>query len=306
MSEIINVEYKEVYVSSETDAAALHRAEVEINALTLQANQMALTYIIAIGQRLSDAKDMVEHGSWGKWCSERINYSQSTAENYIKLYKEYGAEQINLFNTPSDKIMNLPYSKALALLAVPQEEREEFVEENEVERISVRELKDIIKKKDEEINSLNKDISRQKKKNKTLKQDADREKTTASKKIQELELKISELESNELNTNDDNSAEIERLTRELESEKAEVKKLEQISENSSKLHVINMLLENLQDIYYKIVSGIAEVRDNDPGLADKLTVGVRDVLKDFMFELSEGAGEDETRKKADSKAKENA
>ena len=296
MSEIIDVDYKEVYVSSESDAAALHRTEIEINALTLQANQMALTYIIAIGQRLSDAKDMVEHGSWGKWCSERINYSQSTAENYIKLYKEYGAEQINLFNSPpSDKIMNLPYSKALALLAVPQEEREDFVEENEVEKISVRELKDIIKKKDEEINGLNKDISRQKKKNKALKQDADRDKTIALKKIEELELKISELESSEKETVDDSSTEIERLKKELETEKAEIRKLEMISENSSKLHVINMLLENLQDIYYKIVSGITEVRDNDPSLADKLTVGVREMFKDFMFELGEEGDADETR-----------
>ncbi|MBR0282111.1 MAG: DUF3102 domain-containing protein, partial [Oscillibacter sp.] len=43
---------------------------------------------------------------------------------------------------------HLTYTKALALLAVPADERETFVKENDVESMSTRELQDAIRERD--------------------------------------------------------------------------------------------------------------------------------------------------------------
>lgn len=116
---------------------------------TKQAQRMALEYAIEIGGYLTEAKSLVPHGEWGKWLKERVNYSQSTAINFMKAYEEYGNSQESLFSSNSQTLMNLSYTKALRLLAIPEEEREQFVEENNVENLSSRELDRLIKERDE-------------------------------------------------------------------------------------------------------------------------------------------------------------
>ncbi|MBQ7124922.1 MAG: DUF3102 domain-containing protein [Clostridia bacterium] len=54
----------------------------------------------------------------------------------------------------SQTIGNLPYTKALLLLSVPSEEREEFVEENNVVEMSNAELKKAIKERDEALEKV--------------------------------------------------------------------------------------------------------------------------------------------------------
>lgn len=132
---------REIEVSERLDSV-----KREINALTSQANNMALYFITEIGRKLTEAKAMVGHGDWGKWLSEEVNYSQSTAENYMKIYKQYGDQQISLFGNPSNSqsIQNLGYTKLLALMDLPAEERAEFAEANDVENISVAELKRLL------------------------------------------------------------------------------------------------------------------------------------------------------------------
>ena len=116
---------------------------------TAQAQRFALEYIIEIGGYLAEAKALLPHGEWGNWLKNKVNYSQSTAISFMKLYEEYGNRQESLFSSNSQAIMNLPYTKALRLLAIPEEEREQFVEENKVEEMSTRELEKAIKERDE-------------------------------------------------------------------------------------------------------------------------------------------------------------
>lgn len=68
----------------------------------------------------------------------------------MKLFSEYGSSQLSLFSVSLNRqtFADLPYSKALALLAVPEEEREEFAEEMKADQISVRELQEAIKERD--------------------------------------------------------------------------------------------------------------------------------------------------------------
>lgn len=119
----------------------------EIRALTAS----MLSNVIEIGRRMYEAKELLPHGEFGKWLEEQTGYSTSTASNFMRLYKEYGAEQGNLFG-PEIKCQTfgkLSYSKALALLSVPAEEREEFVQQHDVEAMSTRELQKVIKERDE-------------------------------------------------------------------------------------------------------------------------------------------------------------
>ena len=123
----------------------------EINTLVSQAQGLMLAYAVEIGRRLCEAKSLLSHGEWGEWLKSGVCFSQSTANNYMRIFDEYGDEQITLFGAQpnSQAFGKLPYTKALKLLALPGEEREEFVRTNPVEEMSSRELKKAIKERNE-------------------------------------------------------------------------------------------------------------------------------------------------------------
>lgn len=126
----------------------------EIKSLVSSAQSVMLGYAVEIGRRLVEAKDLLPHGEWGKWLREKVEFSQSSANNFMKLFEEYGDRQFTLFGAAvsnSQTFGNLSYTKALRLLAVPGEEREEFAEEHDVGNISVRELDRVIKERDEAV-----------------------------------------------------------------------------------------------------------------------------------------------------------
>lgn len=125
----------------------------EILSIKAYAQKTAIVCAIELGRRFKEAKSMLPHGEWGVWLEEKVEFSQSTVNNYMKIFEEYGSEQISLFGaTPlSQSIEKLNYTQAIKLLAIPKEEREEFIEQNDVENLSVRELDKIIKERDEAI-----------------------------------------------------------------------------------------------------------------------------------------------------------
>ena len=124
---------------------------LEINTLHRQAQQMMLGYVIEIGKRLVEVKEMLPYGSWGAYLAERTPYSQSTANNFMKIFQEYGDENLSLFEkgTKSQTLGKLSYTQALALLALPANEREEFAQENNVEDMSSRQLQEAIRERNQ-------------------------------------------------------------------------------------------------------------------------------------------------------------
>lgn len=116
----------------------------EIRALTAT----MLSNVIEIGRRMVEAKGMLPHGEFGSWLQENTGYSQRTANNFMRLFEAYGDQQNSLFGAQanSQTFANLPYSKALALLSVPESSREAFAQEVNAEDISLRELQEEIKK----------------------------------------------------------------------------------------------------------------------------------------------------------------
>lgn len=104
---------------------------------------------IEIGRRLVEVKDMLGHGEWLPWLERETEFSERHAQNYMKVFREYGAMQMNLFGpeTNTKSFADLPITKALALLSIPESEREEFAEAVDAEHISVRELQQAIEEK---------------------------------------------------------------------------------------------------------------------------------------------------------------
>lgn len=105
---------------------------------------------IEIGRLLFEAKAMVEPGKWSQYIAEELPFSHSWANNYMRLYKELGQEQLSLFGD-SQTLGNLRPTQALELLALPAEERAEFLEENNVAEMSTRELRQAIRERDEAV-----------------------------------------------------------------------------------------------------------------------------------------------------------
>ena len=107
--------------------------------------------IIEIGRRMCEAKEMLPYGQFGDWIKANTGYSRSTANNFMRIFQEYGARQGSLFGATLENEQafgKLTYTKALALLDVPAEEREQFVQDHDVENMSTRELQTAIAERD--------------------------------------------------------------------------------------------------------------------------------------------------------------
>ena len=108
---------------------------------------------IEIGRRLVEAKEMLNHGEWLPWLKRETEFSERSAQNYMRVFNTYGAAQQSLFGpeTNTQTFADLPISKALALLSLPQSEREDFAAEVGAESLSVRELEEKVKERTAEL-----------------------------------------------------------------------------------------------------------------------------------------------------------
>lgn len=118
----------------------------DIDIITEEINfykQQAGMAILEIGKRLAEAKSQLSHGEWLPWLEEKVEFSERSAQQYIRLWKEYGK---------SATVADLGVRKALVLLALPESEREDFAaekhsvngEEKTVSGMTVKELEKAI------------------------------------------------------------------------------------------------------------------------------------------------------------------
>jgi hypothetical protein len=142
MNELTNVSTTRIARTADLIAA-------EITNIKEQTKKMVIYNSIEIGRRLIEAKEMISHGDWGKWLENSVSYSQSTANNLMKIFNEYGADQLTFLNdnAKSQALGNLSYTQAVALLGIPADGREEFVKTNDIDAMSTRELQKAIKEK---------------------------------------------------------------------------------------------------------------------------------------------------------------
>lgn len=186
----------------------------EIRYLDAQATRLVLGHAMEIGRRLTEAKAMVPYGEWGNYIRNELGYSQSTAENLMRVYERFGSAQMGLFGpeAKSETIGNLTYTKAVKLLAVPEEALDDFLQAHPVEDMSTRELEKAIA----EAKAAKKQAEK-----------AEQDRAYAEEKLQEARAALAEAEQKLKNAD---SGELEALKAEAEKAKtradaAEVKTL---------------------------------------------------------------------------------
>lgn len=126
-------------------------AERNIETITteiLQMKQDAGNAILGIGQRLIEAKSLLPHGEWLPWLTEQVQFSERSAQNFMKLARQWSNPQA---------LADLGATKALMMLALPADERDKFMaknhivdgEEKSVIDMTSRELEKAIRERDE-------------------------------------------------------------------------------------------------------------------------------------------------------------
>jgi len=123
----------------------------EINYIKRKTCETVLSASVEIGRLLCEAKNKVQSGEWMKWLEINVNYSQSTANNLMRLYEEYGEkEQLGFFEENKIEIFgDISPSQALALIALPYEKRKEYVQTHDMSETSVRDINTEIKARKE-------------------------------------------------------------------------------------------------------------------------------------------------------------
>lgn len=96
--------------------------------------------ILTIGRCLTEAKQALPHGEWLPWLNERVELSERAAQRFMRLSREW--------SNPT-ALSDLGATKALALLALPADERNQFIETHNVVDMSARQLEQAIKDRDE-------------------------------------------------------------------------------------------------------------------------------------------------------------
>lgn len=96
--------------------------------------------IVDIGLRLIEAKAMLPHGEWLPWLEEQVRFSEKSAQNYMRVAREFPNPQL---------VADLGVRKALALLELPPSEREAFAEDNNVVDMTTAQLEKAIRERDE-------------------------------------------------------------------------------------------------------------------------------------------------------------
>lgn len=146
----MNTTDKAVSRTPEVIAGEINEIKSRTNAILGAAFTTARVSCFEIGRRLEEAKCLVPHGAWGQWLEDNVNYSESTANNLMRIFREYGSEQIDMFTGKSDREIfeGLSQSQLVALFAIPAPERVAYVETHREELEggqSIRELEAQIK-----------------------------------------------------------------------------------------------------------------------------------------------------------------
>ena len=234
--------------AAEHQAPSAERSIETITSEILQVKEDAGNAIIGIGQRLIEAKSMLPHGEWTQWLTEQVEFSERTAQNFMRLAREWSNPQA---------LADLGATKALTLLALPPEERQQFIEENHIvdgEEKSVidmtsRELAKAIRERDEALKAAE-----------VAKADAQAAEDSRSK----MEADMEALKNLQQSAQD---AE-EQARRELESVRAELKELQDKPVDVAVMEVDQTALDNARK---EAEAGMQAKLDRRPGRRPRIS-----------------------------------
>ena len=123
----------------------------EIRYIQNDVQQYAAQGALKIGERLCEAKELLGDGEFLRWIKDEFGWTDRTAQKLMAVYREFGDSQKSLFGPEinTKTYSDLPVSKLYLLISVPESEREDFVKENNVAEMSVREMEKLLREKKE-------------------------------------------------------------------------------------------------------------------------------------------------------------
>jgi hypothetical protein len=201
-----------------------------------------LSYL-QIGKKLLEIKDRFDHGEWENFLETNTKMSVRGAQQCMQAYKTYG------FDT---RYIEIGQSKGIELLPLPEEEREKLLNENDVAKMSVRELKRKIQEAREEEQQKAREAVEAERTNGQIqlakaKEAAEAEKQSALKQMRE------EMENREPEIVREPVAD-PALVAELELNKAEVKRLAEANRE---------MMENAREWMREKADMQAEINENN-------------------------------------------
>lgn len=253
----------------------------EINAIKDQTRNIVLYNSIEIGRRLVEAKEIVGHGEWSNWLEKSVDYSQRTANNLMKIFKEYGASQMSLLgdNLNSQTYANLSYSQALALIGLEPEERESFVKDNKIDDMSTRELQAAIKEKqklEEQLKAKEEEANKNKEKIKKYQEE--------NKKIKS---KIDEINSKKQEELTNREVEIENLRNHINSLEKRIEEEKENARDPEAEEEINKTTKLLQEKAVELGQALKEIESLKKELEEKPIEINAEIPEEVTKELEE-------------------
>lgn len=274
----------------------------EIHIIEHNVAKTALEGAVEIGARLQEAKEKVGHGNFEQWCQENLNYSKRTAENFMKVAREYGGSTGLISKTQA--LADFSITKALSLLKVPEEDRETFLEEHDIEGMTTREMEEAIRAANEERDAANAEAEAAESALKAKAEVMDKlseELEKKQKKLNRVEAKLKkEQEGRQAQIDaaiEDQKAEIEKKAQEnagavLLKAETERKDLQRENEalkrklaNAGNESIVKfkILVDQLQDIFDQ--AGQCILIEQDAERAHKMNAALRQVVDKMKEEL---------------------
>lgn len=281
----------------------------EIHTIRDNVARVFMDGVVQIGRRLEEAKQLVPQGEWLNYLDTQLGYKPSTAQNYMRIAREFGDGQIGLSGkSPSDFFGNLGYSQLLPLLGLPEEEREQLAEENDLAGMSSREIAALVKERDEakaalerekkdaddlgvEARRARKSLADAKDKLKAVEREYQEQKEAAQANAQtaaELQRKLDELAEKANQPRELTDEERDALRAEVAAEQtaalqaAEARaaealaKLEKVKNPAA--HKVNFLFGELCEYWRRLQAALEDLTQSDEEAADKMRGAIRQVM----------------------------
>lgn len=286
----------------------------EIHTIRDNVARVFMDGVVQIGRRLEEAKQLVPQGEWLQYLDKELGYKPSTAQNYMRIAREFGDGQVGLSGkTPGDFFGNLGYSQLLPLLGLPEEEREELAEKHDLAGMSSREIQALVKERDEakanadklesaladktaegqalqgKLDTVQADLAKQKDKAKAQAEAAKANAETAA----ELQRRLDALEQQANTPRELTEEERAAMREEIAAEQAEavqaaearaadaLAKLEKVKNPAA--HKVNFLFGELGEYWNRLRAALHELEQSDSEAAGKMRAAIGQAVKGWTI-----------------------
>lgn len=268
----------------------------EINTIRDNARKVFLDAVVQIGTRLEEAKQLVPQGEWTAYLTDRLGYKPSTAQNYMRIAREFGGGQVSLSGkTAADAFAELSYSQILPLLGMVEEEREELAEEHDLPSMSSREIAALVKERDEAKANANKLKEKDKLLRSKLREaNEERDKaqsslSDATQREKDLAERLDELEKRPAEVRELTEEELGELREKIRAENAEAVRAAEARALAAEerldkaknpaAHKVNFLFREMQGLSERLTEALGELQKSDETACEKFAVVIADWLR---------------------------